>query len=117
MFLHEDDYADSIGDGYSNEFQRAYAYSRSLGYPRGDGALIERLVQLGKFVAFYAVEHHCRFTDAYLGESRHFVGSFDTYAEASDRINERDGYGVAFPPTREAPAPETSAYGEDDIPF
>jgi len=108
--------------GCQTELQNAYQRS-SIERPQGDDALIEKLVEQGKFVVVYYAEYCCPRTDAFICEVSRILKIYDNReaAEAHYReIMEGDDYSVyAVMPPKPSPytAPMVEDYGTDDIPF
>ena len=102
---------------YSNEFEAAYDLSRRE-MPRDDKGKIARLTAAGRFVVYVSSEAHCPFTDASLGERRHYVEDYSTYEAAAESIpEEAEDYAIATPaPWRGYPAASTVA-DDDGIAF
>ena len=112
---YEEYQADLIGDGYQNEFQRAYAVSqlgRSVIDERPDAA---RLSAAGKFVVCVEHEVCCSVTDGLLGYDFVIIKVCDTHAQAEILVSSSyDAF--IYQPELPGLAPQTPI-NEDDIPF
>lgn len=112
------------GDGYTNDFQRAFAHSQATQKrPQGQRKEAEELAKKGKFVVISDNNIHCKTTDAVLGLCVAIEGVFDTEEEANKKAEEiapyTDGVGVITPDSIKPKTyhdPKPSA-GEDDVPF
>lgn len=112
------------GDGYTNDFQRAFAHSQATQKrPQGQRKEAEELAKKGKFVVISDNNIHCKTTDAVLGSCVAIEGVFDTEEEANKKAEEiapyTDGVGVITPDSIKPKTyhdPKPSA-GEDDVPF
>jgi hypothetical protein len=120
MFGHEDQ-----PDGYSNDYQRAFAHSQAT-QPRGQSQEkeAEELAKKGKYVVITNDYEHCKSTDAVLGTCVSIAGVFDTAEEAQKKAEElhkyADGVDIISPASvanknapKETPPPST----DDDVPF
>lgn len=104
-------------DGFTNECQRALAYSR-LSTPRRDAsAETAKLVAAGNFVVVESWPVFCRSTDAFLFEESRVAAIFQTYARALEWASQQETdennflvYPLVPPP---APQPVLSDY----VPF
>jgi hypothetical protein len=126
--MHYDDYADSIGDGYTNEYQRAYAHRWSE-TPTGPDAATREASAAGKFVLVHCMAQYCRITDATLGDLKVFHSAYDCEMDAlaalaqfntiGDSYHNDDWYTVLYPAdfTLTRLAEGVTYYADDDIPF
>jgi hypothetical protein len=110
------------GDGYTNEFARASAESLLLsGGIRNDTDKAHRLTLEGKFVVLAHWPHHCRITDAVLGEGIGIEEVFDTEAAAEAYRAQFFGaeYGEYYWSLYRLPVPAAAPAERDldDIPF
>jgi len=80
-YLHPD-YAESLGDGYSNEFQRAAAFSQMTRNRRDETARAKTLASIGKFVVLSYYPVYCKATDAVIGEDNRIIGIAKDYETA-----------------------------------
>ena len=124
-YIGHPDWDEEHGDGYTNDYQRAFAHSRATNpVPEGDKKKAEALAKKGKFVVIANNDVHCKTTDAVLGSCISIEGIFDTYEEAEKKANEigsyMDGVGVITPDSVNNP-PKEHSYPppgtEDDVPF
>ncbi len=115
------DLAEEFGDGYSNEFQRAHAWSamttpRPHAFPKA-----EHLAAEGKFVLVSEHTVYCRITDGILGGASHIEAVADTRAEIEAILAAKlgDEYDetsyTILPRLKVAQAPVIDQ--TDDIPF
>ena len=74
---------EEMGDGYSNESQRAFAHSRNTIEIRNDRNKINALVAAGRFVVANHYPAFCPHTDAILGEATVIVSDHATREEAN----------------------------------
>lgn len=125
-YIGHPEWDDEHGDGYTNDYQRAFAHSRATNpVPEGDKKKAEDLAKKGKFVVISNNDVHCKTTDAVLGSCISIEGIFDTYEEAEKKANEigsyMDGVGVITPdsvnnpPSKEDPKSDKDFW--DDAPF
>lgn len=117
---------DEPSDGYTNDYQRAFAHSQATNpVPEGDKKKAEDLAKKGKFVVIANNDVHCKTTDAVLGSCISIEGIFDTYEEAEKKANDigsyMDGVGVITPDSVNNPPSKEHSYPppgtEDDVPF
>lgn len=80
--VHPDDLAEEFGDGYTNEYQRALAFSQMTRVRKDELPRAKALAAIGKFVlvSYYTV--YCRATDAILGEDNRIIGIAKDYETA-----------------------------------
>lgn len=120
--IHPDDAADMGGDGYNNEYQRAFAHSQST-QPRseGDGKKAKELAKQGKFVVTTEDDVHCKTTDAVMGSCISINSVHNTYEEAEKAATELDKYAdrvnIVTPDSVNNKKSEPISTTVDDVPF
>jgi hypothetical protein len=77
--LQEQEHYDHVAGSFQNEFQAAYALSKSEANIRNDSKLISKWVAKGLFVAVREHDVTCRFTDGYIGRDIRIVGVCRNY--------------------------------------
>jgi hypothetical protein len=111
-------------DGYSNEYQRAYAHSQAT-QPRSEDETkkAEELVKKGKYVVMHRNDIHCKTTDAVLGCYASIDSVHDNMEDAQKKAEEihkySDGVDIISPESIKAKEhkPTVATTPEDDIPF
>lgn len=73
---------DLMGDGFSNEYQRASFQARLENPIRNETDEAARLVKAGKWVVMYTFPYYCRITSGVLGEEVLIYKVCDSLAEA-----------------------------------
>src|SRR6267142_6864203 len=125
MFYSQEQYdeyqADLHGDGFSNEYQRAYFVSRMNHPIKDERALAARLHAAGRVVVCAEYEVCCPTTDGLIGYDWVVCKDFATRDEALAYIgydeDQADGCFIFMPmPEPTAPVPQ-AAIDDDDIPF
>jgi hypothetical protein len=71
--LQEQEHYDHVAGSFQNEFQAAYALSKSEANIRNDSKLIREWVAKGLYVAVREHDVCCRFTDGYIGRDIRIV--------------------------------------------
>lgn len=126
-YLTHPDWDEEHGDGYSNEFQRAYAHSQATTPRTNDTKKAEALAKQGKYVVLVRYPVHCKATDAILGDAIQIRKVLDNREEAEKlayKENE-EGMGdvsswVVGPEDLNKPKETPSAAPtspDDDVPF
>ena len=69
----EQEHYDHVAGSFQNEFQAAYALSKSEANIRDDSKLIQKWLSKGLFVAVMAHDVCCRFTDGFIGRDIRIV--------------------------------------------
>jgi hypothetical protein len=102
---------------FKNEFQAAYALSKSEYVKRDDTELIDKLLALGFYCVVETYEVCCRFTDALLGVEVYVLAAFRTHDDA-DAFAKRHLAAVwGIRPVEEQVEEGAEPEVEDDIPF
>jgi len=123
-YIGHPEWDDEQGDGYTNDYQRAYAHSQSQPRPEGDKKKAEALAKQGKFVVTTEDEIRCQSTDGLLGTCTSINAIFDNYEDAEKKAEElnkyADGVNIVTPDSVNNP-PKEHSYPppgtEDDAPF
>ena len=113
-------------DGYSNEFQRAYAHSQATTPRKNETDKAKQLAKSGKYVVLATYPIFCKHTDAILGDETTIEKVFDNREEAnqygekqSEASHGEVNYRVVGPedlvPKPQPPPEPTSP--DDDVPF
>jgi hypothetical protein len=121
MYYSEEQYLEAhqelLGDGYSNEFQRAYAVSQLGRSVINERAQAAALTAAGKYVVCAEQEVCCNLTDALLGYDFVIIKVCEYLDEAETLIAGSD-YVFLFQPELPGLLPtEQSTDTDDEIPF
>lgn len=124
MFYSQEQYdeyqADLSGDGFSNEYQRAYFRSRLERPIPDEHAEAERLHKAGRFVVCGEYEVCCKRTDGLLGYAWVVEKDFATREEAEAYIgigeDRADGVFLYQPKVKKSPEPVVTDF-DDEVPF
>lgn len=111
-------------DGYTNEWQRAAAWSAMQPKPADDRVKALGLVQDGLHVAVSLYPRHCGITDAVIGESVHIIAFGDSRDALLDAINRKYARGdfdsderVEVWPLQRCSVPSVQPVEDTGIPF
>jgi len=126
-YLTHPDWDEEHGDGYSNEFQRAYAHSQATTPRTNDTKKAEALAKQGKYVVLVRYPVHCKATDAILGDAIQISKVLDNREEAEKLAHKENEEGmgdvsawVVGPEDLNKPKETPSASPtspDDDVPF
>jgi hypothetical protein len=120
MYYSEEQYLEAhqelLGDGYSNEFQRAYAASQLGRLVINERAQAAALTAAGKYVVCAQQEVCCNVTDALLGYDFVIIKVCDTLAEA-ETLTAGSDYVFLFQPELPLEEQSTQSTDTDDLPF
>ena len=112
------------GDGYSNDYQRAFAHSQATTPRNNETNKAKELAKQGKFVVLVSAPVYCKSTDACLGQDISIYHVAKTYDEASEKAEEiykrtQGDYDVQVIGSDDVkPKPATSNKEPDeDVPF
>lgn len=108
-------------DGYTNDYQRAFAYSCMTRKAQEARTKAAELVAAGRFVVVGFCPEHCPITDAVMGEHAFIVGDADTREGAHDiELRQPESFWddcrTEIWPRAEV-VPVAKADDNDDIPF
>ena len=120
-YSHED-MSDEMGDGYTNDAQRAFANSQMTTPKENDTAKANELAAQGKYVVMTINNAHCKSTDAVLGQHQTIHSVNDNMADAQksagEVYNSCDGVHIISPESIKAKEPvKPTTPDVDDVPF
>lgn len=119
----KENFQDEMPDGYTNDFQRAFAHSQATTPRKNELQKAKDLAKSGKYVMISQYPVHCKTTDACLGSETVIHKVYDKPEDATaelDKLNTGAGdeqYSLITPDSVKEPKKIDTKTDDSDVPF